>query len=956
MAKINRACEFAELVGNSDYGWRLLLGKMVTHYRLGQGRVNSWNYQDLEIGIYYEISSGSRYVRYEKTRFSQEFIEINPSVYLSEIEEALQTEQKQEIKQLARQEAQRQEAARRELERQEAVKRQACKLTLLQILRRQLESNFLNTYHFYKTACSQYITEEEYQAEKVRFVRSWFKQHFDFEPDVEQADAIASVENHVQVIARAGSGKTSTLVNRALFLQKHCGVSPDEMLLLAFNRDAVGEIRTRITQKLQGSIPHVMTFHALAYRVVQPEGNLLYDEANGVQSRSRLMQEDVIASFVQNPKYHEQIRALMMARFRQDWEQLESSGYNKNPQEMLQYRRSLIAEAIDGTFVKSYGEKVIANFLFEHGIEYHYEYTFKWEGRNYRPDFTLKQNKIIIEYFGLQGDPDYDELSNQKRKYWRDRPNWKLLEFTPEILRYEGEEVFCERLKQSLERCDIRCERLSEEEIWKRIKACPITRFTQVVVGFVQRCRKLSLTPAQLAEKIQAYSSISLIEKQFLELVQIFYKAYLERLQVTGDEDFDGLMQNAAQVIAEGKTTFHYQFGEVNLKQLRYVFIDEYQDFSNLFHQLISAIQAQNSQARFFCVGDDWQAINGFAGSDLYFYQSFGQHFRPSSKLSITTNYRSMPIIVKLGNDLMQGLGTPAHAYHHEIGKVEIADLETFEPTSEEREKHRGDDFTPAVLRLVKRAIQEEKEVVLLSRKNTLPCWINYGQVRQPFGGRILDRFLKLIHAHLPEDSRKAVTISTTHGYKGLEKKVVIILDAVFRSYPLLHPDLGFTRVLGDSIDQTIAEEKRLFYVALTRAVEQVFILTERTNRSPFLDDLERQETLPILNWSNYLPTDLITVRVGNQHGRGGQPTHAIKHLLKSQGYEWKKNVWAAWHRDYPAQNFSVREFFEQASWSQLANGVEVRFCDAGDEILAIYLFDSGQETCVFDNLPTALD
>ena len=87
------------------------------------------------------------------------------------------------------------------------------------------------------------------------------------------------------------------------------------------------------------------------------------------------------------------------------------TGYGPEAREILRYRRSLGRVTLDGTYVKSFGEKVIANFLFEHDIEYKYEWRFWWDGRNYHPDFTIftgARGGIIIEYFGMAGDPYYD--------------------------------------------------------------------------------------------------------------------------------------------------------------------------------------------------------------------------------------------------------------------------------------------------------------------------------------------------------------------------------------------------------------------------------------------------------------------------------------------------------------------------------------------------------------------
>jgi len=441
-------------------------------------------------------------------------------------------------------------------ERSEIQRREAEKQALIGRLKEQFEQNFLCAHDFYQAKCSEHISFEEYQAEKSNYVTLWVKQHLSSDPDHEQAAAIGAVEGHVQVVARAGSGKTSTLVNRALFLQQHCGVAPSEMLLLAFNRKASKEIQNRLTKQLQGSVPHVMTFHALAYALVHHEESILFDEPDGEQSKSRALQS-MIDVYLHAPKYRQEIRVLMMAHFREDWERIALGGYDKSPEEMLRYRRSLTREGLDGKYLKSFGEKVIADFLFEHNIKYKYEHNFRCSGVNYRPDFTVftgDKQGIVIEYFGLEGDPDYDAMSEQKRTYWQNNSSWRLLELSPNTIRNEGVGGFCALLKRSLEDCGITCDRLSEEEIWHRIKDRAIDRFTKVVVGFTQRCRKLSLTPQRLAEIVSSHDCASDVEQHFLGLAQRFYNSYLEYLQATGEEDFDGLMQKAAGIVASGQT------------------------------------------------------------------------------------------------------------------------------------------------------------------------------------------------------------------------------------------------------------------------------------------------------------------------------------------------------------------------------------------------------------------
>ena len=121
-----------------------------------------------------------------------------------------------------------------------------------------------------------------------------------------------------------------------------------------------------------------------------------------------------------------------------------------------------------------------------------------------------------------------------------------------------------------------------------------------------------------------------------------------------------------------------------------------------------------------------------------------------------------------------------------------------------------GDNLTPAVLRLTGSLLEEGQKVVLLSRKNSLPWYVNYREQTGNSSSR-LERFLAGVRAFLPKDWRAQINVSTAHKFKGLQESTVIILDAVGRSYPLIHPDWVFTRILGDSVEDIIDEEMRLF-------------------------------------------------------------------------------------------------------------------------------------------------
>lgn len=956
----------------------LRIGRSVIHRNYGKGVVG-----DLGVSGYAKVhfSDESIYVRLEDIREDPDEIRAEKELErLREIEEERIALQKAEAERIRQEEIRRQEEEKKQI--------------LFKKIRHRFETDFLSADSLYVNSYTDTITRDDYEHEKREFVRSWLENNLPSNngkrqlPDSEQISAISRVNGHVQVIARAGSGKTATLSYRTFFLLRHCRIAPSEILILAFNHKAALEVRRRllammhadaeasvskevneqfgnhtaqrrirredveanavdkVAEKLGVVLPHIMTFHALAYAVVHPEESLLRDDNEGKEQCLSLVVQQVIDDHLREPAHRSEIRDMMLEHFRGDWERIVEGHFDLSKEEFLQYRRSLSKQSLRGEYVKSFGEKLIADFLFEHDVAYKYERNYRWGEINYRPDFTIfitPESGVIIEYFGLKGDPDYDEMSAKKREYWSSKENWMLVDFTPKDIASAGAEGFRATLKASLEKCGVQCQRLSEEEIWHRVKDRAIDRFTKAIVNFIGRCRKLSLSPEKLGEMISSHNPLSSVDEMFVTLAHRFYAAYLDRLSTSGEDDFDGLLQRAASVIQSGRTIFFRKQGDGDLSALRYVFIDEFQDFSDLFYRLLCSIRERNPSAELFCVGDDWQAINGFAGSDLRFFEEFEKYIGASKRLYISTNYRSSKDIVSAGNALMAGLGKPAVPHKQSSGTVLLSDLDYFEPSFLEKERHAGDDITPAVLRVINKGLKDGHNIVILSRTNNLPYFVNYTANKRnvPQG---LESFLDLLRSYFPEGLRERISISTAHKYKGLQKSMVIVIDAVSRSYPLIHPDWVFTEILGDNLEKIISEEKRLFYVALTRAAETLVIMTEG-RKSPFLLNLEGHHRINPINWSQFPPIENLisryVVKVGNQDGCGANPTYAIRDLLKAVGYQWQSTGWKGWTKSFPVEDFNIDSICSEL-WVPKASGVEVKIYDDRENILGIFAVDEG--------------
>jgi DNA helicase-4 len=827
-------------------------------------------------------------------------------------QEELERRQREELEREAEQRKREQETRRR--------RRQA----LLDRMSSTFESDFLAADDAFESdADRELLSHADYENLKVEFVTSWARRELDLGLDSEQAAAVATVGGDVRVTARAGSGKTRTLVTRAIFLIRHCGVDPRAMLLLAFNRRAALEMRERLEAVLDGDIPHVMTFHALAYALVHPDETLIYDDPGSDSVALSRVIQDVIDEHVTSAEYGGMVQHIMLEHFREDWEAIVGGGFNLGMDEFLARRRALPRETLGGDFVKSHGEKLIANTLFEHGVPYGYERNRRWNGVNYRPDFTVAHpdgGGVVIEYFGLQGDPDYDEQAQAKRTYWSTQPTWRLREYSPRDLA-AGNEAFAGRLVADLSACGLHVERLDEEHIWELVRSRAIDRFTGATRTFVARCRKRGLSDEQLAQLIESHIPLTAAEAAFLKVGQSVHRRYIERLTETKQDDFDGLMWRSISLLRDGFTRFARDKGRErgDLSQLRYVLIDEFQDFSQMFFEVISGIRAAAKNVEFFCVGDDWQAINSFAGSDLRYFTSFDHYFGGGTSREIRTNYRSPVKVVTAGNAVMFGRGSPAAARRSDQGVVWVCDLEKLDPTTIELDRHRGDEITPAVLRLVQHHISLEQNVVLLSRRNGIPWYVTYNREQERIPDA-LERFLAQVRSYLPEEDRKRVSISTTHRYKGLEEAAVIVLDATEGSYPLIHPSWVFLRVFGDTLDKLEEEERRLFYVAVTRAAHSLCLVTEAHRYSPYLRDIQEGRALEAVPWPQLPPAPSLD---GPQVEICVFDAYDVKDELRRLGFRWNPKQ-KYWSRSYPADTYSEEKLITKA-WYQGKVQVEVR-------------------------------
>lgn len=736
--------------------------------------------------------------------------------------------------------------------------------------------------------------------------------------DDEKAIVLSTTGKNILVQARAGSGKTTTIALRMRQLIKFYGAKPDEILVLAFNNKAADEFRDRI-EKYSGygiaTEANTLTFHALARRIANSKKNLLDGEITLRTEENRHGQDKKLQiDFVREcfNEMENRDRSLMGKLFylflKATSEKIK--GAFRNNSEYYLYLRNQEYTTIAGEFVKSAGEKYIADFLFEHKIskngkelEYVYERNIKKLLNTkypYNPDFSLfyvednqkEQLQAVIEYFGFTkkspGYPGFFETEDESQKYLKESNekrelfldvNTRFIEMSQddfdniktnsflndEQVREQFEKIIRQRLNEK--GFDV-SNRLSEKEILEKIPKVERRKkkLVEQITQFINKAQKVSYDPdkvRKISEVEKLNNRLSKRNEYFIKIACRVYNEYQKRLKKDDYTDFDSLFIDAIDTIKKDgvkcKIIYH---SEKEIKNIKYILIDEYQDFSELFYKLIDEIKNVNPSISFFCVGDDWQAINGFAGSDSKFFEMFEtEYFKGGRRGKLLTNHRSNKNIVLHSNLLMTNLGAGGEpepnkpdgsVYLSELLRVELRNNQEYINEYVKDKKYvdaacslLGKEDTnksvplelarylKTVEYIVNNKVDTKKEICLLLRANKL-----HGLPISKFADKIGEwcPIKTLKKKENGKDVSVSIDYSTAHSFKGKERDVVIIVGANRRSFPKFHPDNELIEVLGVTTQKVRDEEQRLFYVAITRAKEELYLVyNEKIGISDFI-------------------------------------------------------------------------------------------------------------------------
>ncbi|HIF9373153.1 TPA: DNA helicase IV [Photobacterium damselae] len=313
-------------------------------------------------------------------------------------------------------------------------------------------------------------------------------------------------------------------------------------------------------------------------------------------------------------------------------------------------------------------------------------------------------------------------------------------------------------------------------------------------------------TKEQLLNDIQDSSNPAMRPrmKSELELLWPCYEAYQQHLKVKKQIDFNSMIKVATQYVKEGKF----------ISPWRFVMVDEYQDISPLRLSLIEALcqpqpNSDKAAPTLFAVGDDWQAIYRFAGSDVNLTTDFEERFGATHITQLSTTYRFNNMI-----------GDVANVFVQQNPMQVKKELTSFKKQKKKAVTLLAQDFILQELgQLAKRYEGKQTNVLILGRNNKQrPAKLEAWQEQWP---------------------QLNLQYMTCHASKGQEAQYVFIVDVNKGIFPTLDRETGLASILQSRAETYAdAEERRLFYVALTRAKKHVYVCANPMNVSPFINEL----------------------------------------------------------------------------------------------------------------------
>jgi len=625
-----------------------------------------------------------------------------------------------------------------------------------------------------------------------------------------QRRAIVTEEKHNLVVAGAGTGKTSTLIGKAGYVLRKEFAEPHEILLISFARKVRDEIAERVLSRL-GQKLRIETFHSLGLSIIahvekrKPSISEL--------STDRLKLQNAIMGFIQKRHGDQEFLKKLNEYFAFHRTPYKSKFDFRSKGEYIDFLHNNQVRSLNGELVKSLEECEIANFLYINGIDYVYEgyYEVKVASKRhsqYKPDFFLPVYGIYIEHFGVDRNnmtaPFVDREKYLAEMTWKRRIHREKHKKLVETYSWEKSEgVLFENLEKKLILAGVEFARIEPEHIFDKLNKLGLVHpFTGLIATFLNLFKSSLKSIHELLEESKE-SEDYMRNKAFLDIFSEIYQDYEKSL---GEEiDFNDMINRAEEYIAKG--TYRSEF--------KYILVDEFQDISYSRFRLLKALLNQNPSAKLFCVGDDWQSIYRFTGSDVSIMTDFSRHFDPSERLNLSKTFRFDNKLCDFSSKFI--LKNP-----NQIKKQLTSHAESADPSVTLLWSEKTEDTISEVLKRIESSEEERAQVFIIGR---------YNHQRPTNLSQLQKRYVKLNTDYI-----------TAHSSKGKETDYVIVIGLTSQGYAFpsqIEDDPLLDLVLTKKELIRNAEERRLFYVAVTRAKKHVYLIASKKNPSTFAREIE---------------------------------------------------------------------------------------------------------------------
>lgn len=771
-------------------------------------------------------------------------------------------------------------------------------------------SNMLNTYcnnngidaKVVEKALKQYISiEDAIEIHNENFIKNAMKSEKnyldnilkDVDPkiklDDDQRRVILTDEDYCLVIAGAGAGKTTTVAAKVKYLVEKKNINPSQILVVSFTNKAVQELRDKLNKDLSIDCP-IATFHSTGNAILRKQS----DEKLNIVDSSKLyfvLQEYFKNSILKNESLVNNLIMFFASYFDAPYEgkdlngffnKIAKSNFSTMRSDLDEFKQKVIdirtkkAVTIQSEVMRSNQEVEIANFLYLNNIDYEYEPLYKYDislsRKPYTPDFLIHQGEktAYLEHFGITQDGQNDRYSDDELTSYKKAINDKInihkqhatnLIYT--FSQYTDRRTLLEHLQEELEKAGFELHPRSNKEVMEKLVSTEESRYIRKLVNLICRFIGNFKTNGFTAEEFNRmyHSTQNVRTRLFLDICNDCYLEYERYLKENNAVDFEDMINESARILREIK--------EMKQKlDFKYIIVDEYQDISRQRFDLVTAL-SEVTEAKIIAVGDDWQSIYAFSGSDITLFTKFEEKMGYAKLLKIVKTYRNSQEVIDIAGNFIQK--NEAQISKELKSPKRITDpviIYTYDGSLKKLNSDNKSGANYAIAHAVETALEQIIEFNKKEGKPDNSSILLLG--RFGFDGdkleksglfEYIDRGSKLKSVKYPKLN---ITFMTAHASKGLGYDNVIVVNGRNETYGFPSkieddPVLAFV-IKGDrSIDY--AEERRLFYVAMTRTKNRVFFIAPEQNPSEFLLEIKRDYKNVVLrgNWNEEPPQSNVT-------------------------------------------------------------------------------------------------